>query len=192
MKSVRQRYHLPAAPYLLYVGTLQPRKNIGRLLQAWQKIVRSGTDGGAILVLAGGSGWLLANLPAQIEALGLTGRVFLPGYIAGEDLPALLSGALAFVFPSLFEGFGLPVLEAMACATPVLTANSSSLPEVAGDAALLVDPHSVSAIADGIRRLLAEPALRADLVRRGTANLRRFSWTKTVDQIIDLLEDIAT
>jgi len=190
LASVRRRYRLPEAPYLLYVGTLQPRKNITRLLQAWQKVIRSGTDAGAVLVLAGGSGWLLADLPVQIEALGLVGRVFLPGYIAGEDLPALLSGALAFVFPSLFEGFGLPVLEAMACATPVLTANSSSLPEVAGDAALLIDPRSVDAIANGIRRLLAEPALRADLVRRGKINLRRFSWPKAIDQIIDLLERI--
>jgi glycosyltransferase involved in cell wall biosynthesis len=128
----------------------------------------------------------------------LAGRVLFPGYIADSDLPALLSGALAFVFPSLYEGFGLPVLEAGACGVPVITSNTSSLPEVAGDpsagseqaAALLVDPHNVDAIAEAMYRLVTDEALRADLTRRGLENVKRFSWEKCARETLAVLEEV--
>ena len=113
-----------------------------------------------------------------------------PGYIADEDLPALLSGAVAFVFPSLYEGFGIPVLEAGACGVPVITSNTSSLPEVAGDAALLVDPLDVDAIAAAMQRLVTDDALRAELARRGLENVKRFSWEKCARETLAVLESV--
>ena len=110
-----------------------------------------------------------------------------PGYIEDADLPALLSGALAFVFPSLYEGFGIPVLEAGACGVPVITSNTSSLPEIAGDAALLVDPHDVDAIAEAMRRLVTDDALRSELARRGLENVQRFSWEKCARETLAVL-----
>ena len=130
------------------------------------------------LVLAGKRGWLYDDLFAQVTRLGLASRVIFPGYVEEADLPALLSGALALVFPSLYEGFGIPVLEAGACGVPVITSNTSSLPEVAGDAALLVDPHDVDAIADAMFRIATDAELRAELDRRGQENVKRFSWEK--------------
>ncbi len=145
LAEVRGRYGV-APRYLLYVGTLQPRKNLGRVVDAFAHIAGAPAAAGVQLVLAGKQGWLYDDLYAQVNRLGLAGRVAFPGYIADDDLPALLSGALAFVYPSLYEGFGIPVLEAGACGVPVITSNTSSLPEVAGDAAILVDPHDVDAI----------------------------------------------
>ncbi len=139
------------------------------------------------LVLAGKKGWLYADLFAQVERVGLPGRVVFPGYIEDADLPALLSGALAFVLPSLYEGFGIPVLEAGACGVPVITSNTSSLPEVAGDAALLVDPHDVDAIAEAMRRLVTDDTLRSELARRGLANVQRFSWEKCARETLAVL-----
>ncbi|MFO7171230.1 MAG: glycosyltransferase family 1 protein, partial [Chloroflexota bacterium] len=132
-------------PYFLYVGTLQPRKNLVRLIEAFARVIGEG-DGAANcrlrLVIAGKRGWLAEPIERRAAELGLGDRVRFAGYVPDEDLPALMAGALAFVFPSLYEGFGLPVLEAMAAGTPVLTSTTSSLPEVAGGAALLVDPLS--------------------------------------------------
>jgi glycosyltransferase involved in cell wall biosynthesis len=139
------------------------------------------------LVLAGKRGWLYTDLFAQVERLGLANRVLFPGYIADADLPALLSGALGFVFPSLYEGFGIPVLEAGACGVPVITSNTSSLPEVAGDAALLVDPHDVDAIAEAMHRLVTDEALRTELARRGLENVQRFSWEKCARETLAVL-----
>ena len=139
-------------PYLLYVGTLQPRKNLVRLIDAFATVLD--LVPGLVLVLAGQRGWLAEPIYRRVDELGLAGRVLFPGFVDDADLPALLSGALAFVFPSLYEGFGIPVLEAQACGAPVLASNTSSLPEVAGDGALLVDPLDTAAIAAGLARLL--------------------------------------
>jgi glycosyltransferase involved in cell wall biosynthesis len=194
LAAVRGRYGL-AERYLLYVGTLQPRKNLSRLIDAFARLV--GTPAGAAepaglqLVLAGRQGWLYDDLYAQVQRLGLAGRVRFPGYVADADLAALYSGALAFIFPSLYEGFGMPVLEAQACGVPVMTSNNSSLPEVAGDAALLVDPHDVDAIAAAMARLAADPVLRADLAERGLANVKRFSWEKCARETLAVLEQVA-
>jgi glycosyltransferase involved in cell wall biosynthesis len=177
--------------YLLYVGTLQPRKNLARLIEAFGAVAGDGALRAVQLVLAGKQGWLYDDLYAQVMRAGLEGRVIFPGYVADEHLAALMSGALAFVFPSLYEGFGMPVLEAQACGAAVMTSNNSSLPEVAGDAALLVDPHDVDAIAEGLRRLVTDDALRAELVRRGFENVKRFSWEKCARETLAVLESVA-
>ncbi len=177
-----------ARPYLLYVGTLQPRKNLVRLIDAFATVLDLVPD--LVLVLAGQRGWLAEPIYQRVEALGLAGRVLFPGFVADDDLPALLSGALAFVFPSLYEGFGIPVLEAQACGTPVLASNTSSLPEVAGDGALLVDPLDTASIADGLRRLLTEPELRGRLREAGYANVTRFSWDRCAVETLAVLERV--
>jgi glycosyltransferase involved in cell wall biosynthesis len=177
------RYGLPSR-YLLYLGTLQPRKNLERLVEAY---VRLPGDAPA-LVLAGAKGWYFERIAAVIAKRGLGKRVLLPGYVADDDVPALLTGATALVYPSLYEGFGLPALEAMACGTPVLAADTSSLPEVVGEAGLLVDPLDVDAIATAMQRLLTDGALRAALSRQGRARAKRFSWDRCARETLAVLE----
>ena len=143
------------------------------------------------LVLAGKKGWLYDDLFAQVDAAGLRERVLFPGYVEDADLAALLSGAIAFVFPSLYEGFGMPVLEAQACGVAVMTGKNSSLPEVAGDAALLVDPLDVDAIAAAMQRLVDDDELRQELTRRGFENVKRFSWEKCARETLAVLESVA-
>jgi glycosyltransferase involved in cell wall biosynthesis len=191
LAAVQARYGL-RSPYILYVGTLQPRKNLVRLIQAFARLLAQG-DGvpeGLTLVLAGSPGWLSAPILAEPRRLGIEARVRFPGYVADADLPAILSGALAFAFPSLYEGFGFPVLEAQTCGVPVLTSSVTSLPEVAGDAAWLVDPSDVDAIADGLRRLIADADLRARLVALGYANSERFSWPRAARETMAVLEQV--
>jgi glycosyltransferase involved in cell wall biosynthesis len=166
---------LAPGSYLLFLGTIEPRKNLGRLLDA---VVRLGSDVGP-LVVAGADGWGNDELSPRLAELGRRGRVRGLGYISGSLRVSLLAGARAFVFPSLYEGFGLPALEAMACGTPVVTSNVSALPEVVGDAGLLIDPLDVDALADAIRRLWTDEALRGDLSARGLARARRFTWDQT-------------
>ena len=183
--AVKARYGI-SGDYFLYLGTLQPRKNLARLVAAFADL-----QSVAALVLAGKRGWLYDDLFAQVRRLGLERRVLFPGYVPEADKAALLSGALAFVFPSLYEGFGLPVLEAQACGCPVLTSTTSSLPEVAGNAALTVDPTDRPAITAAMKRFAADPALRAALVERGFANVRRFSWTACAQTVLDTIERYA-
>lgn len=173
---VRAKYDLPG-PYFLAVGSLEPRKNLPRTLEAYRAYLDGGGD--ATLVAAGGAGWKNEAIHAAVERLGLAGRVRFTGYVPLEDLPALYRGAELFLYPSIYEGFGLPVLEAMACGTPVITGNTSSLPEVAGDAALLVDPEDTGAIAAALSRLAGDSALRDDLAARGRVQAARFSWDET-------------
>jgi len=195
LSDVRARYGL-AGPFLLYVGTLHPRKNLVRLVQAFGSLLRSSTDGARSpmaelqLVLAGQKGWLYDDILDQVRRLGLSDRVVLTGYVPDDDLPALLSGALAFVFPSLYEGFGLPLLEAMACGTPIICSNAASLPEVAGDAALLVDPTDTDALAEALARLVADEGLRRELVDRGFRQMRRFSWRRCAEETLAILEEV--
>jgi glycosyltransferase involved in cell wall biosynthesis len=186
IEAVKARYGI-AGRYLLYLGTLQPRKNLARLVAAFAALAPE-----TILVLAGRRGWMYEDLFAQVRRLGLAGRVLFPGYVREEDKAALLSGALAFVFPSLYEGFGLPVLEAQTCGCPVITSATSSLPEVAGDAALLVDPSEPAAIGAAMTRIAADPALRRTLIEGGFANVRRFSWTACARSALDAIEGCAS
>jgi glycosyltransferase involved in cell wall biosynthesis len=182
--AAHERYGI-RPPYLLAIGTLQPRKNLARLVQAFAR-----TNLPHQLVLGGKPGWQPESLKEAIAALapGVRDRVLLPGYIAESDKAALLSAADALVFPSLYEGFGFPALEAQSCGTPVLAANSSSLPEITGSSALLVDPLDVEALADGLQRITADHALREQLVQAGYANVQRFNWERTADAVLRTLE----
>ncbi len=182
--AVRQRYQLPH-PFVLYVGTIQPRKNLVRLLQAFARL--PGDFAGVELVLAGATGWLAGDIHQSVRELGLEARVRFPGYVAQEDLPALLSAAACFVMPSLYEGFGLPVLEAMACGTPVACSSAGSLPEVAGDAALQFAPTDVDAMAAALARILGDQSLRRELVARGHRQCARFSWRRCAEAVLPAL-----
>ncbi len=177
---VRASYGLPDR-FALYVGTIEPRKNLPALLDAWQRL-RSPCP----LVIAGKKGWLYEETFARVEALGLSDRVIFTGFVPDKDLPALYGAADVFVFPSLYEGFGLPVLEAMACGTPVVTTTGGSLPEVAGDAALLVDPTDVDALTDALGHLLHDRALRDECRERGLARARAFTWERTARETRDV------
>jgi len=187
IRAAKARYGI-TGDYLLYLGTLQPRKNLVRLVEAFAGFAAKGPPSPVRLVLAGKRGWLDDDLVKVVERERLGDRVLFPGYIADEDKAALLSGALAFVFPSLYEGFGLPVLEAQACGCPVITSITSSLPEVAGDGALLVDPEDTVAIAAAIGRLATDPELCQRLVELGFANARRFSWQSCVETVLGVLD----
>lgn len=178
IEAVRTKYRLPEQ-YFLFIGTLQPRKNIVRLVQAYAKAALPGVG----LVLAGGKGWLYD--PAWTD--GVEGLV-MPGYVDEADKGALYARALALVFPSLYEGFGFPVLEAMHCGTPVLCSNTSSLPELAGDAALLVDPTDVNAICEGMRQLAQDAALRQSLRAKGDLQALKFTWTDAAKMALAALE----
>ena len=186
LADVRQRYRLPER-FVLSVGTLQPRKNLTRLIEA-HKQVRADAD--IELVIAGGAGWMYEGIFRRVEELGLQGAVHFPGYVGDEDLPALYTLADLFVFPSLYEGFGLPALEAMACGTPVVTSDVSSLPEVVGDAALMVDPHDVDALAEAMRRVLGEPSLRSAMIRRGLVRAQSFTWSRAAEELLCLYHEV--
>jgi glycosyltransferase involved in cell wall biosynthesis len=179
------------APYFLYVGTVQPRKNLIRLIEAFAQFSVQPPKGhpafSVNLMLAGRRGWLSEGIERRAAELGVAERVRFLGYVPDEALPALMAGALAFVFPSLYEGFGMPVLEAMAAGVPVLTSNTSSLPELAGDAALLVDPTDTAAITAGMARLAEEPALRAELRRKGLARAAAFTWERCAEETLRVL-----
>ncbi len=188
IRTILTRYGI-RAPYFLYVGTIQPRKNLLRLIEAFAQCCRDwlGYTQCPQLVIAGKPGWLTSEIERRVAELDLTTLVRFPGYVADADLPALLSAALAFVFPSLYEGFGMPVLEAMACGTPVLTSTTSSLPEVAGDAALLVDPLNTAALAAALARLVTDAALRDELRRRGLARAAAFRWERCAAETLRVL-----
>lgn len=185
LARMRARYRLPEH-YLLFVGTLQPRKNIARLVQAYSRWRAEQGRSDVALVLAGQQGWLYD--PAWTS--GAEG-VILPGYVDDADVAALYSGASALLFPSLHEGFGFPILEAMRCGVPVITSNTSSMPEVAGKAALLVNPRDTGAIAQAIERILSDEVLRADLIARGAQQAQQFTWQRAAEQVLRVLEQAA-
>ncbi len=187
LNAVRRRYGIGDAPYIFSVGTVQPRKNYARLAEAVSRLDFPELK----IVIAGGKGWLDDSLYAQIEKLGLQKRVLFLGFVPDEDLPALYSGARAFAFPSLYEGFGLPPLEAMACGVPVVTSNTSSLPEVVADAALLVDPYSVDELTMALRRVLEDDDLRSALIKRGLARTKRFTWERAASGLRRHYETLA-
>lgn len=175
MTAAIERYHLPAA-FFLYEGTLEPRKNLVRLIQAWSEVA---ADCRYDLVIAGRAGWKCEPVEQAAAASPFAQRIHFPGFIEQEDLPAVLSAARVFVWPSLYEGFGLPPLEAMACGTPVITSNTSSLPEVVGDAALAVDPENVAALARAMKAAADDDSLRIRLSAAGALRAAEFSWDYT-------------
>ncbi|MBA3944727.1 MAG: glycosyltransferase family 4 protein [Herpetosiphonaceae bacterium] len=186
LSTVTAKYGV-VSPYLLYVGTIQPRKNLVRLIDACAMAHLDGVQ----LVLAGKRGWLTQEIEARASSLGITHQVHFTGYVADDDLPALISGARGFLLPSLYEGFGLPALEAMACGTPVLASVVSSLPEVIGDAGILVDPLDVAALARGLDSLVHDDDLHAVLRARGLTRVAPWSWQRCAKQTLSILEMVA-
>lgn len=187
LEGLRRKYRLPER-FLLHVGTLEPRKNLPRLIRALYEIRRRGCD--IKLVLVGARGWQLDSFDEEIERLSLQDAVHFTGYVPSTDLPGLFSLATLFVFPSLYEGFGLPPIEAMACGTPVLTSNRGSLPEICGDAAYLVDPEDEQALADGLFALLSDADWRTELARCGLAHARTFSWERAASETVAVYREV--
>ncbi len=177
VSSFRRRHRLPER-FVLFVGTLEPRKNLARLIEAFARIY----DGEVKLVLVGGRGWLYDDLFSTVQRLDIEDGVRFAGYVRSEELPLWYNAATVFAYPSLYEGFGMPVTEAQACGTPVLTSNCSSLPEAAGHGALLVDPYDVESIAAGLKQLLEDAALRETQRERGLAHARTFDWSRTAEE----------
>jgi alpha-1,3-rhamnosyl/mannosyltransferase len=186
VESVLGTYGLGRGAYVLFVGTIEPRKNLLRLLEAMEI---AGESIGP-LVLAGADGWGNREILDRMARLHRAGRIRYLGYVPGDALPALMSGARAFVYPSLYEGFGLPLLEAMACGTPVVASNVSALPEVVGSAGLLVDPHDPETLAGAIRRVWGDGGLRDELRARGLAQASQFSWERTARLTLEVYRNV--
>lgn len=182
--TTRSKYGIPDRPYLFTVGTVQPRKNYARLIQALAILRGRGYD--LSLVIAGGRGWLEDPIYQTLRDEQMTDYVHFIGFADDTDLPALYHCAACVVFPSLYEGFGFPILEGMAYGTPVVTSNVSSMPEVAGDAALLVDPYDTEAIAHAIQRILDDSELSRLLVARGLERVKLFTWEKSARQLLNI------
>ncbi|HEY5885763.1 MAG TPA: glycosyltransferase family 1 protein [Pyrinomonadaceae bacterium] len=186
LQLVKQTYGING-PYILFVGSVQPRKNLARLLHAYSLLRRNGPTGKLPkLVIAGKLAWLFEDTLRTIDELNLTDSVVMTGYVRDVDLPALYSGARCFVYPSYFEGFGLPPLEAMQCGTPVVVGNQTSLPEVVGDAAQSVNPFDVEDIALGIRKVIMDDAWRSTLQTRGLERARLFTWQTTARNTLEV------
>lgn len=190
ISRVRDRFQL-TNPYILYAGNIKPHKNLERLIEAFN-ILHTGGFPELKLLIIGDEISKYATLRRAIHRHQLHRHVRFLGFVPDHTLAALYRLATAFVFPSLYEGFGLPPLEAMASGTPVVTSNVSSLPEVVGDAAVLIDPYDPAAIADGIRRVLTDDGLRKQLVARGCARAREYSWERSVRRVREIYADVGT
>ena len=185
LAALRSRYNLPGhGRYFLALGNLQPRKNIGRLVEAFADLSSQAELNDVHLVIAGKALWRESEIYAAVAQAQLTNRVHFIGYVADADLPTLYSGALAFVYPSLYEGFGLPPLEAMACGAPVICTNVASLPEVVGDAALLITPTDVDDLARALHALATDADLRARLTVQGAHRAAQFSWRRCAEETL--------
>jgi glycosyltransferase involved in cell wall biosynthesis len=180
--TLREKYNLPEK-FFLYVGTLEPRKNIDRIVEAYSEIA-SDTD--LDLVIAGRDGWKVKPIYNAIKKSPVRDRIHLPGFVAQEDLVAMYSSAEILVWPSLWEGFGFPPLESMACGTPVVTSNVSSMPEVVDQAAILVDPFDVSSIASGMKKLATDTTLYKGVQHKGLNRAAKFPWSITADMTLDV------
>lgn len=183
--AIRRRYGIERE-YLLTVGNLQPRKNLARLIQAYTQVRDSDEGFRCQLVIVGKKAWLHQHIFHEAHRSHYAGDVILTGYVPDEELPVLYSGAVAFIYPSIFEGFGLPVLEAMACGTPVVTSNSSSLPEVVGSAGLMVDPYNADALARALVRIVEDRALRSRLSEEGRQQAAKFTWQRTAELTLNV------
>jgi glycosyltransferase involved in cell wall biosynthesis len=195
LQRVRHNYGIDGE-YILSVGSIQPRKNLARLVSAYARVRASlrenkSADKLPKLVLVGKCGWLYDETLRALEETGVKDTVVLTGYVPQADLPALYSGALCFVYPSYFEGFGLPPLEAMKCGAPVIVGNKTSLPEVVGDAALTVDPFDVEAIASAMTRVIDSPALRKELSVKGLTRAEDFDWRETARKTLAIYYEVA-
>lgn len=195
MDKIREKYGIERH-YILFVGTLQPRKNIERLIEAFSKISNlthqlADQISNLQLVIVGKKGWLYESILQAPKKFGVEDSVKFLDFVVDEDLPLLYQNALCFVLPSLYEGFGLPVLEAMSYGCPVITSNVSSLPEAGGEAAIYVDPEDVDDIAAKIKLLLTEENLRKELIEKGFKQAKKFSWEKTAKETLKVLTSVA-
>jgi len=189
LEGVQAKYGI-GCRYLLHLGTIQPRKNLVTLVRAFELLAQTGRIADDVqLVLAGRRGWLAQPLLDEIATSPVRQRIVLPGYVDERDAAALLSGALTYILPSWYEGFGLPMLEAMACDVPVVCSNVSSLPEVAGEAAIQFNPHDMQGLATAIARIYSDDGLRQKLIQRGRENVRRFSWDQCAQNVLEAIED---
>lgn len=206
--KIREKYKING-DYIIFVGTLQPRKNIERLIEAFHRVLTSSGShlirtkknpdvpiarqpDNLQLVIVGKKGWLYDSIFAKVKELNLEDKVIFTGYAPDPDLSALISGARVYVLPSLWEGFGIPVIEAQACGVPVVVSNMSSLPEIVGDSAVLIDPLSVSSITSGIKKVLNNKKLSQKLTEKGFENIRRFSWQNCATETLKVLKQLAS
>lgn len=201
VEEVKKKYKL-AGKYIIYIGTIQPRKNLIRLIEAFKKVI-SNDEGVTDLIKTqlvivgktkgeGREGWMFGDVLLTPKRLAIENNVQFLGFVPGEDLPLLLAGAEAFVMPSLYEGFGIPVLEAMASGVPVIVSNVSSLPELVGKAGLLVDPYSVDQIEQAIRALLTDKKLQQKYSKIAISQAKKFSWEKMAKQVLKVFEKVAS
>jgi glycosyltransferase involved in cell wall biosynthesis len=187
VEPLREKFRLPR-PYILFVGTLEPRKNIVSLLEAYRRISESRDE---LLVIVGKKGWFYESIFTKVKELELNERVRFTGFVSEEEKFALIRHCRIFIYPSLYEGFGLPVLEALSMGIPTITSNISSMPEVAGDAALLTDPGNIAAIAGAMLRLLNDPEKRLELSVKAVRQASRFSWENTAQQTLALYKNLS-
>ncbi|MBD2490177.1 glycosyltransferase [Aulosira sp. FACHB-615] len=189
INQVKQKYKIPNQPYLLTLSTLEPRKNIAHVIRAFLRLIQTHNIHDLNLVLVGTKGWQYEEIFAEIDKFQeLKDRIIITGFVPDEDLAPLYSGALAFLYVSFYEGFGLPPLEAMQCGTPVITSNTSSLPEVVGDAGIMLDPNDTSGLENNILRLYSEPELRKNLAKKSLQQAQNFSWDKYIQETIKIYE----
>jgi glycosyltransferase involved in cell wall biosynthesis len=187
LRDILNKYKLRRKKYFLFVGTIQPRKNLERLITSFKQFLNRQQGEEISLVLVGQKGWQSENIYKLAQQNGLAGKVRFLGRVPDEDLAGLYGGAIALTYPSLFEGFGLPILEASACGCPVLTSNRSSMPEVAGGAGILVDPLNSEEITEAMLKLYTNDIFRNNLIDKGYINLKRFDWEKTARETVKIL-----
>ncbi len=187
--NILNKFDLKKEKYFVFIGTVQPRKNLVRLIQAFARVLSEVEGSDLKLVIAGSRGWLSDQIYREPERLGIKSRVKFLGRVTDEEAASLLTGAVALTFPSLFEGFGLPILEAFACHCPVITSSVSSMPEVAGEAALLVDPLNLTEITGAMNKI-TDPNTRQTLINKGLKQLKNFSWEKTAKGTLEVLEGV--
>jgi len=191
MEELQKKYHI-SKQYILFVGTLQPRKNVARLIEAFTKIEISPSKNQDLeLVVIGKKGWLYEEIMSAPQKFGVEDKVKFLDFVGDDDLPSIYKHAQLYVLPSLYEGFGLPVLEAMKYGCPVATSNISSLPEAGGDAALYFDPESVDDIAKTITKILEDEKLRKSMIQKGYEQIKKFSWEKSAKEVLDVLQQVA-
>ncbi len=184
LDTLRQSYGIRAGTVILYVGSIHTRRNVEQLIHAFFRISTKMSD--LQLMIVGKREYPYLNIEGLLDELDLHGKVILPGYIHDDDLPGLYNLATVSIYPSSYEGFGFPVLESMACGTPVITANNSSLPEVGGDAAVYIDPQNIDEIADALAQLLTNSGLRQQCCERGLVRAAGFSWEHTARQTLEV------
>ena len=188
LEEIRAKYSL-TSPFILFVGAIEPRKNLASLIAVYNALVRESLINHS-LVIAGARGWSSEPIFKLVQELGMDGKVIFTGEVAEEELPALYSAADLFVFPSLYEGFGFPPLEAMACGTPTIVSDVSSLPEIVGDAALKVTPQKHKELAETIRAVLENYTLQHELVAKGLQQAKKFSWKKTAKETLNVYQEV--